>query len=204
MSEEIRIDRSPVCSAVSVFLGSTVVLMLIATGLSSGLLSEEFGRRGMYVVLGVLMVLIGNALPKLRPFARWRAEARRAEFFVGGTIMIAGVTWILDFALVPSGWASWIAAGASTVALLIITGSLARVLYRVLSHRGRASDSTVKLDRRARLTFWLLATFVYLLIVATAKLVGPTFHFDPSPAASWGFGIVYAALFVVLERRGGR
>lgn len=204
MSEDIRIKRSPVCSAASFFLGSTAILMLIAIGLSSGLLTEDFGRRGMYVVLGVLMVLIGNALPKLRPFARWRAGASRAEFLAGGAIMIAGATWILDFALAPSNWANWIAAGASTVALLVITGSLVRVLYQVLSHSGLATDSTVKLDRRARLTFWLLATFIYLLIVATAKLLGQGFKFDVSPLALWGFGFVYPALFVVLERRRSR
>jgi hypothetical protein len=75
----------PICSAIGGFLGVTAMTMTFSLAIEIGIIDGDLTRRAIGMVIGLMVVVVGNFLPKLRPFhsSRVRASAAAIERLSG-------------------------------------------------------------------------------------------------------------------------
>ena len=105
-----------------------------------GWIDSETVTRGVMVLIGVMLVLIGNAMPKQHegPPAQSVADiiVRQSINRVGGwALMLSGIVWIGLWAIAERGTAEVLGV-AAVIAAMLVTG--AHSLWRYRAHR-RAS-----------------------------------------------------------------
>ncbi len=105
-------------------LFSIVVLLLafaaVVVSKESGWTSSFASKSAVCVVLGLMMVLMGNFLPKLA-VPGTSARARRSEWFSGLSLIIGGLAIVPSALLIPSPWAPSVAAVVGLTAHLAAT-----------------------------------------------------------------------------------
>ncbi len=166
---------APVKTAVWRFLGLMGIALALAMARRMDLIELGEERRAMGMLIGVMVVVMGNLLPKMRPLqtpGRSPAQASSAERLAGWVLVLAGIVYLALFLFAPLDRAQSIASLIGIGALLLIAlrwASLARVAWVGWA---KSAAETAGTNRRAKeqrkVVTALLLAFFYL--VATACL----------------------------------
>lgn len=104
--------------------GALTSAALVLKVLSPEILSEEFARRTMGVLMGLVVVVYANAVPKaLIPLARLRRNPvteQALRRFTGWTLVLGGLAYMLIWAAAPLAYANALAASALGAAVLLV------------------------------------------------------------------------------------
>lgn len=198
----------PVKAAVFGFLGLIAAAMAVALAERTGVIEPAAAKRTMGLVIGVMVVVVGNLLPKMRPLNTSGgnpARATAAERFAGWTLVLAGIAYIALFALAPLDLARPASSIIGIAAMVVIAANWAWLVRDVLSRPHPSGQDTAALTQQAaekrRLIAFLLFAFFYVLAAACAKFLLNDQRWV-NELGSWmmvGFCILYAALIAVLD-----
>jgi len=200
----------PVKTAVLSFIGLTAVAMAFAAARKMGVIEPAVATRAIGLVIGLMVVVTGNLLPKMRPLNSPRgnpAKVTAAERFAGWILVLAGIAYLALFLFAPLDQALPVSSIIGMGALVVIAANWMWLARGALFRGRQKAEGTVALSERAaekrKLVIWLLFAFFY--VVATACVA---FLFGQKPwvheLALWmvvGFGMIYAALYAVLESK---
>jgi hypothetical protein len=199
----------PIFSAVVGFLGVTLIAMAIGLADEMGVIDPVVAKRAIGFALGLMLVVIGNSLPKLRPLHSSRAKASSAasERLSGWALVLAGSAWIVLFAFAPLNQARYIAAliGIGAVTLIAVNWAwLARRIFFAVQKQNEEPAIPVTMPAGPRrMIVYLLFAFFFVVITACVKfiIVEKQLADQLSSLMFVAFGIAYAGLFAVLEYR---
>jgi hypothetical protein len=197
----------PVCSAVLGFLDVTLIALAFALANKIGVIDADVSKRGIGFVIGCMIVVVGNYLPKLRAFT-WtgtNASSTATERISGWMLVLTGILWIALFAVAPLNQARHAAAMIGMSALAIIAVNWAWHARRAFFSGRKAEQGTtisyVQTAGKRKIVVYLLFAFFYVLVTSCVK-----FLFDEKQLAdkltSWmllAFCLLYAGLFAVME-----
>jgi hypothetical protein len=96
-------NELPVSSMLG-FLGLVAVMSAIAIGKETGAIENDIAKRGVGIILGLILIAAGNLLPKFRLFdapGRDPAQTLAAERFAGWVFVITGTAYVIIWALAP-------------------------------------------------------------------------------------------------------
>jgi len=198
-------------SALFGFLGAGLVAAVAAMTSRVGVIETDVANRIIGLALGLMIVLIGNSLPKLRPFNRTRGNTRPAtvERFSGWLLVLAGIAWVVLFALAPLDQAKRIAALIGSGALTIVAVSWIWVAVRAYFVRSGEREVTSTVAERTakwQLTASLLFAFFYVFVVACLKFLVSQAQFA-NELSIWmltAFWVLYAVLYALGRGKGRR
>jgi hypothetical protein len=86
------------------FLGLGGVIIAIAIAKETGVIGHDFAKRGVGIILGLMLIGVGNLLPKFHLFDSSRrdpAQTLALERFAGWVFVIAGAAYAIIWAFVP-------------------------------------------------------------------------------------------------------
>ena len=182
--------------AVSAFAVLCGAAALVAIAHRSGLMGDGGTKRALGLIVGLLAIVTGNFLPKLRLLSAPGNDpirAASAEWFAGWTLVMTGIGYVTFFGLLPLETARIAAAILGSAAIVAIAVRWAGLLRNVLSR-----DATA--ERRKMI--YLMFAFVFILLEACIVF------FSSAPGvrevASWvsvGFSVISAVLYAFLEPR---
>jgi hypothetical protein len=101
--KEYENNGFPMLSVVG-FLGLFAVMMAIAIGKETGVIENHVAKRGVGIILGLMLIVVGNLLPKFRLFDSPRsdpAQTLAAERFAGWVFVVTGAAYSIIWAFVP-------------------------------------------------------------------------------------------------------
>jgi hypothetical protein len=205
MNTHVCFDR-PVKRAVYGFLGLTAIAMALAIAAKTGIIDPPFEKRALGVLIGVMVIVMGNLLPKLRPLNAHGGDptsTTAAERLAGWLLVISGIAYTALFVFAPLDRARPISSLIGIGAIVIIAASWIRLAILALARRDARTPRNAP-DRRVveqrKVVGWLMFSFFYL--VATACF---TFLFQDRiwfhEFASWmliAAGFLYSLLHVFL------
>lgn len=192
----------PVKRAIYGFMGLMAVAIVLAVAAKSGAIVAPFEKRALGILIGVLVIVMGNLLPKLRPLNQHGgdpARAASAERLAGWLLVLAGIAYTALFVFAPLDRARPISSVIGIGVIIVITVSWARLVIAALSRRQHAAPSATP-DKRAteqrKVVGWLVLAFFYVFATACVSFLFKDqrwFH----DLASWmlvGACIAYALL----------
>jgi hypothetical protein len=201
----------PVCSAVVGFLGVTLIALAVGLADRIGVIDADVAKRGIGLVIGFMIVVMGNYLPKLRAF-NWigsNASYTTTERIAGWMLVLTGIVWISLFAFVPLNQARHASAIIGIGALTIIAVNFswhARGTFFSGRKEREASISNEQTAGKPKIIIYLLCAFFYAFVTACIK-----FLIDGKPLADkltslmlGAFCLLYSGLFAVMEHRHAR
>ncbi len=114
--------------------GLLVALSLaLMIGVTHGWMDDAMSERGMGMALGVVLIVVGNGMPKiLKPLSAMRCDPAAEQAmhrFAGWTFVLAGVVYGLAYVVLPldvAGPVSIVVAGAATVLVMVRLGWVLR------------------------------------------------------------------------------
>lgn len=209
MSMQIACSR-PTARALFAFISLVGIVTGVAAAKGMGFLEATAARRAIGVLIGVMALVIGNFLPKLRPLNSPDdpAKGMAAERFAGWILVLAGIAYFALFLFAALDQAGRFSSLIGICALLAIAANWAwlrrAVLWRSRQIARKTAGSTERAEER-KLVIWLLFAFAYVFATACSVFL---FHNRPwvHDFGSWivlGFGMMYAVLYGVLESRRG-
>jgi hypothetical protein len=202
----------PICSAVVGFLGVTLLVMAIGLADKTGVIDSEVAKRAIGFAIGLMLVVVGNSLPKLRPLHSSRAKTNSTAYerLSGWALVLAGSAWIALFLFAPLNLARYTAAmiGIGAVAVIAVnwTWLARRTLVRVRKENEGTTIAVATPVGPRRIIGYLLFAFFFLVITACVKFLIVEKHLADQ-VATWMlfiFGVLYAGLFAVSEFRHAR
>jgi len=200
----------PVRTTVFSFLGLLGVVALFALAKGKGVIEPAVARRAIGLLVGAMIVIVGNLVPKLRPLnspSSDPAEAGAAERSAGWTLVLAGIVYIALFAFAPldvaGRFSSFIGIGAIAVIAVNWTWLAQGTLFRSTKsvedmrelNREEVEQRKVMISLLFGLLYVLAGTWVVFLV--RDKSWG-------RDLGSWmilTFGTLYAVVYAVLESR---
>ena len=197
----------PICSAVGGFLGVTAMAMTFSLANEIGIIDGDLTRRAIGLVIGLMVVVIGNFLPKLRPLhsSRVQASAAAIERLSGWILVLAGSAWIALFALAPLNQARHVAAliGLSAVTFIAVNWVwLSRLVFFGGQSQGAGSPVLGELTAgRRKIVVYLLFAFFFAVVTSCVKFLVNDRQLAEQ-MTSWmlfAFCMLYAGLFAALE-----
>lgn len=191
MSEQLREN---VKGAAAGFLGLMVAVMALTAAMKAGFIDISVMRRTTGLILGTAAILVGNALPKVRPLALLTGSAKRssaAERFAGWVLVLAGAVYIGSFLFAPVPDAKRISSIAGVAALLLIAGS-----WTWLALRGNKPPVARDGQEPRTLMLWLILAFFYVFATACFG-----FLFGLAWWMVVVFWLAYTVLSVLIKRR---
>jgi hypothetical protein len=206
MNVQIACKRSTARAALA-FLALVGIVTALAAAKGMGLLEATTARRAIGLLIGVMALVIGNFLPKLRPLNSPEANPAKgmaAERFAGWILVLAGVAYIVLFLFAPLTQAGRLSSVIGISALMAIAANWTW-LGRVALWRSRQFAGLTGQAQDRKVVIWLLFAFAYVFVTACSVFL---FHDQPwvHELGSWivlGFGMTYAVLYGVLESRRG-
>lgn len=201
----------PVKAAVFSFLGLTAAMLAIAMAQKMGVIEAADVKRALGLILGVMVVVTGNFLPKTRPLnapgVNPAAAAAVAERMAGWVLALVGIAYIVLFAFAPLDQARTISSILGIAAMVLIAANWAWLVRGALFGGRETSDETAGERKYAaekrRLIVPLLFAFFYALATACAVFLLHDRH--QIDEVSWwmflGFWMIYAFLMVVLDSK---
>ena len=206
MSMQIVCSR-PTARALVAFLSLAGIVTAVAAAKGMGFLEAAAARREIGLLIGVMALVIGNFLPKLRPLNSPDANPAKgmaAERFAGWILVPAGIAYVALFLFAPLEQAGRFSSVTGICALMAIAANWVWLRRAALWRSRQTAGKTACLTERAeerKLVVWLLSAFAY--VFATASSVS-LFRNTPwvHDLGSWivlGFGMMYAVLYGVLE-----
>jgi hypothetical protein len=91
-------------SSIAGFGGLVAVLIAIAIGKETGAIGHEVAKRAIGLILGLMLIGVGNLLPKFRLFdspCRDPAQTLAAERFAGWVFVITGTAYVIIWVFTP-------------------------------------------------------------------------------------------------------
>jgi hypothetical protein len=190
------------------FIGLMVIAGIVTVAKSMHVVDDTLARRAIGVILGVMLVVVGNFLPKMRPL-NWPgvdpAETSAAERMAGWMLVLAGVAYSGWFLFAPLKLARPAASFVGIAALVMIA-----VNWVWWARRARRRDPGVSAEaatpsrqavEKRTLMIWLLFAFLYVFATACVVYLINDRH-RTLAIASWmhvGFWAIFAVLTVVLS-----
>jgi hypothetical protein len=193
------------------FISLVGLVTAVAAAKGMGFLEAAVARRAIGLLIGVMALVIGNFLPKLRPLNSPDgnlAKGMAAERFGGWILVLAGIAYIALFLFAPLDQAGLLSSAIGISALMVIAANWAWLGRGALSRSRLIARKTRGLSEQAeerKLVIWLLFAFAYVFATASAVSL---LHNRPwvHDFGSWivlGFGMMYAVLYGVLESKRG-
>jgi hypothetical protein len=189
------------------FLGVTLLAMAIGLADKMGVIDSAVAKRAIGFAIGLMLVVVGNSLPKLRPFhsSRAKVNSTASERLSGWALVVAGSAWIALFAFAPPNLARQLAAviGITTVTLIAVnwTWVARRTFFGVRTENERTAIPVAISAGPRRMIGYLLFAFFFVIITACVK-----FLIVEKPLADqvalwmlFFFYVLYAGLFAILE-----
>jgi len=197
-------------AAVFGFIGLLGLVALFALARGMGVINAAVTRRATGLLIGIMIVITGNLVPKLRPLnspSSNPAEAGAAERLAGWTLVLAGIAYIGLFAFAPLGYAARFSSFVGMGAIAVIAVNWTWLARDTLFGRARSAEDMLELSEQAvqkrNVMIWLLFGLLYVLVGTwVAFLVHDNIW--GRELASWMilvFGTLYAILYAVLESR---
>ena len=189
-------------SALFGFLGAGLIAAAAAAAGRVGVIETDLANRIIGLALGLMVVCIGNSLPKLRPFNRTRGNTRPAtvERFSGWLLVLAGISWLALFALVSLDQAKRVAALIGIAALAVVAVSWIWVALAAFGAGEQAKPTPSEhAARKWQLTAALLFAFFYVFVVACLKFLMDQTAFA-NELSIWmltAFWLLYAVFFAL-------
>ena len=208
MNMQIACTRAS-ARAVFAFIGLVGMVTAVAAAKGMGFLEAAATRRAIGLLIGVMALVIGNFLPKLRPLrspgadrAKWMAAERSA----GWILVLAGISFIALFLFAPLEQASRVSSVVGISALVAIAANWTWLRRTALSRSRQITGPTAGLSEQAeerKVVTWLLFAFFYVFATACVVFL---FHNKPwiHDFGSWivlAFGLTYAVLYGVSESK---
>ncbi len=162
--------RRPVLSLTIAILAVAAIIMVFAAGKLTGSVDDEFAKRGVAAMIGIMLVVVGNYVPKMRLFQSDGAPgAGPVDRFAGWIFVLAGLTFAAIWALAPVDRA---ALGSPMIAI----AAFLLVLARWLHWRGQRQDGAAPRPTPGRIliVLLLLSLFWASLIFLADRLWGDT------------------------------
>jgi hypothetical protein len=189
-------------------VGLTVTVAALAVASAMGFLDTDLAHRLIGMGLGLMMVLTGNLLPKLRPF-KWMGSSTGSaaiERSSGWLFALAGIGWVALFALAPLSEARQIAALIGVGAMLIIGVSFAWMAAKAWLQHESGPQADGHATKRWQLLAWLVFAVFYVVVIACVKYLveQPQLASELSMWILAGFWLAYAALSAAFGQSGAR
>ena len=185
------------------FLSLTVIVVATALAKAAGLVEVAVEQRVFGLVIGAMIVVIGNFLPKMRPLNMDRIDPARttaAERLAGWVLSLAGLVYIALFVFAPLNHArhvsSIIGIGAIVLIALDWTWLARSVLFGTRHRLQDAPQISRRPAQKNKPALWLLCAFFYVL---TAACITFLFHDTPwgHQIGSWSI-VIFASIYAVL------
>ncbi|MGB3626435.1 MAG: hypothetical protein WA989_11415 [Henriciella sp.] len=204
MTDTIEPKRVVVSLAVGVL---TIAAAILAFGVAkkTGMLDPDLARRGVAIMLGLMLVVTGNYVPKLRLFqaSGGQAGTSAVDRFAGWTFVLSGIAFITTWVFAPIG-------SAMLASPMIGAAGFLLVLARWIAWGDRSGASTngsalPKVTPARAAIFMLLASLLWTFAIFFADTIWG------DSVAQWmamGFVIALCAvspfLVAAIRRTGGR
>jgi hypothetical protein len=181
------------------FIALCALIGVFGIARSMHLIDLEFCQRAIGQIISLMLLVIGNYLPKLRPLQGSRIEralGAPAERFAGRTLFLAGVVSCLLFISLTLPEAKLASAWLGLGTLVMIAGHWTWLAY---SSQQRTEPS--QSSRTLRAAYWLMIGYGYVCTSDWAlNLVGdgPARH----ELRTWlmtGFSMLLSVVFPVVE-----
>jgi hypothetical protein len=189
-------------------VGLTVAIAALAVASAAGILDTGVARRLVGMGLGLMMLLTGNLLPKLRPLTWLGGNARTGavERLSGWLLALAGIAWVALFALAPLSEARQVAALIGMAAVLIIGVRWAWMAGRAWLQHDSGPPVSGYAAKRWQLVGWLLFAVFYVVVIACVKYLveQQQLAYELSMWVLAVFWLGYAALSFAFGHRDGR
>lgn len=192
----------PLKTGISGFLALIGLIAALALARGLGLMDEAAERRAVGFTIGLIMLVIGNLLPKLRPLGASHPDPARAaggERFAGRVLVLAGLGYLVLFAFAPLTEARPASAIVGIGALALVAADWVWLARGILSRRRRMEKAAV--GEKTRLTAQLLFASFFVVAAACGKFLSAG---QPWAEAFDGwfmvvFWTLYAALTAFLD-----
>ena len=178
----------------------------LALGLASraGLVSVDTSRRALGVVIGLMAIVTGNFLPKLRPLGASDGNVAAAERSAGWILVLLGITLAAMFLFGPLALARAMTPLVTLVGLGVIAYDW---IWTAWSHAHEAPADEARprapWSKPRELTAWLLFALAYVLVVISLKFITDDTRWAKE-FAMWsvvGFTGVYAIFAAVVDHK---
>lgn len=187
------------------FLAITAVMMVIALAQRSGSIDRAFVFRGIVACLGLMTLLAGNFLPKLRPLALREGRATRiagAERRAGWMLVLMGLALVGLAVLAPVELTRALAPIVALVGVgwIELDWIWAAWLSRPTPGEARVTRSG---SEQRIIAAWLLFGLAYLLVTASLKFTFGSAGWARDLGA-WimvGFAFAYSVMQVLVPRQ---
>ncbi len=206
MSTQIVYTR-PLKTMILSFLGFALAAEALTYAEKSGFIEPSLEKRAMGLLIGALIILIGNFLPKARPLnapgVNPPGPAAAAERFAGWILFAVGIAYIVLFAFAPLDQARKISSILGIGTIIYVAASWAWMLPgALLGGQEESLADSQRAAKKRKLIVMLLFAFFYIL---ATKCVVSLLHnrSQIEEAGRWmfmGFMLLYVALTVVLNR----
>lgn len=142
------------------------VVVAFGVGKASGMLDPLVARRGVGAMLGLMLMAVGNFVPKLRLFqpATGAAHSDAIDRFAGWTFVLCGLAFAAVFLVAPAD-------KVFIVPPLIVLAGLVAVLARWLMWRGRQPGRLPDLTSGRLALAMMLVSIVWVCAIFLADAV---------------------------------
>jgi hypothetical protein len=135
-------------SSVVGFLGLVAVVIAIGIGKETGVIEHDVAKRGVGIILGLMLIGAGNLLPKFRLFdapGRDPAQTLAAERFAGWVFVITGTAYVIIWAFAPMSSVMLVSSivGLSSFALVAFDWIRRAIAKKPSTARRQATVATV-------------------------------------------------------------
>lgn len=188
--------------AVIGFLGLSAIAVIAAMANRAGALDASVARRTIGMVVGLMAIVTGNFLPKLRPLGANEMNVGAvvaAERTAGWILVLLGIAFVVMFALVPLR----IAVSLSPIAALGAVVLIAVDWIWVGRRRSIAGEPTRRLTETRTVAAWLLFALGYVLVSASLKFLTDDSR-SVRELGAWivvGFIGAYSIFYAVMDFR---
>src|SRR5215470_16984693 len=166
----------PMKTVIFGFLAFTAAAAALAFAQKMGLLHAAEVQRGLGLIIGVMVIVTGNYLPKVRPLnapgVNPSTAATAAERFAGWILVLVGIGYVGLFAFAPLDLARKISAILGITAIVLIAADWAWLirgaLYGGEANPEETAAERVQVVKKRKLIVPLLFAFFYVLATACA------------------------------------
>lgn len=186
--------------------GLFTVILAFAVARERGMLDPDLARRVVAIGFGVMLVVLGNALPKLvRPLRMHdndHAKVVAADRFAGRIFVLAGIVFVALWAFAPVEHVMRTSALVGLAAFGFVAASQLRLSLGRDPGRGHATTESDAATSGVALTRWVLIYFLHALLWVFAMFLADSIWGDR--AAPWmvgSFVLASGALIFTHRRR---
>ena len=190
------------------FLGFALTAAALAFAQKMGLIEPTAMKRTMGLIIGILVIVTGNFLPKTHPLnapgVNPAGPAAAAERFAGWTLVVVGIAYVALFAIAPLDQARKFSSILGFIAMIYIAASWAWMVRGAVlgGHEESAEDRERAAEKRKLMVPLLFAFFYAFATACTAFLFRDRrLIMEVGWWMFMGFWLIYAALMVLLDRK---